>query len=195
MFGNSQLSQSFAAQFSGEGADIVYRRDSRAAPIRVSAAERDAFIAGFRRATQIIFVGMMVAIFLLTGAVVWLGLRTNTAFDPLPLYVGIGLIAVAGVAGFSWALRAPARALQYRASSGQALTRQQVERAFFERLTYTQLLAVPVVAGLLLMNVSRRTDVLHGWGLIWLAVFAAFILLAVVQGARKWRYEAAKKRG
>jgi hypothetical protein len=58
MFGDrhfDRVHQLFAEQFEPDGADFLYRKNMKSAPIRVSVAERDAFVAAFRRACRIAF--------------------------------------------------------------------------------------------------------------------------------------------
>jgi len=196
MFGYSPFRESvksFAAQFREEGGEVVFRKDGKGAPIRVDAARRDAFIADFRRATWIATIGMVAGMVVLSVGIVWFAVRSNAEFSPIPIYVGCGAIFVAVMAWIAWAWRAPARALQFRASSGKALTRQEVETTFFEKLTYGQLAVAAGAMAVGLFSVSRKQDVLQGWGLLWLVFFGALFILVLVQTIRKWRFDARKR--
>ena len=44
-----------------------------------------------------------------------------------------------------------------------------------------------VIAFVLVLQVSSKHDVLHGWGLLWLVLAAALVTVAGVQAFRKWR--------
>jgi hypothetical protein len=196
MLGNTyfkQMFEGFEKQFPEEGGEIAFRQDGKGAPVRVSAAERDAFISGFRRATWISFGVVMLATLLLAGGVVWLALQSDAEFTPLPLYIGFGVTFVGLLAAVWWAWRAPVRALRYRASSGQALTREEVERKFFENLSYGKIAGITGAVALALFSLSRKEDLLHGWSRLWLVFFGAILILIAVQTIRKWRYEARKR--
>ena len=73
---------SFAAQFKRSGDGFIYRKNYRGAPIRVTAAERDAFVTQFRRSYFMLMAGMLVAVLVTLGSAIALGGLGNGA-DPV----------------------------------------------------------------------------------------------------------------
>ena len=59
-----QMRDLFAEQFEPDGKDYLYRRSQKGAPIRVTAVERDAFLAAFQRHYARAFWGFLIAIIL-----------------------------------------------------------------------------------------------------------------------------------
>ena len=45
------------------------------------------------------------------------------------------------------------------------------------------------MGAILPLTLRSDTDVLHGWGRLWLVFGAALVLLAGIQAFRKWRFE------
>ncbi|MGY4398391.1 drug/metabolite transporter (DMT)-like permease [Sphingomonas sp. UYAg733] len=192
MFGNhhfDRVREIFSDQFEPDGADFVYRKSMKGAPIRVSAAERDTFLADFRRRLRYATWGIFPATLLLIGLLVVLVPDVDSPSSNLFIYGGIGVIIAVFMVGYYWAWNAPARELERRPTLGEARSRVEVRRVMLAKMTYGQLLIGIGAMAALLFKVSDKTDLFHGWGRLWL-VFAVLIVLGILfQMFRKWRFD------
>lgn len=191
MFGNSSLDrvrQIFSDQFTRDAHGYVYRKSQKGAQLRVSETERDDFIVAFNRrihySTWGIFPGTILLILLLA----WLIPDSNSPEATLAIWIGLGTILVPFLAFFYWSWNAPARELQGRTPESAELTASEARALGFSKITYGQLgLAAAMGVGLVWKQ-SLETDVLHGWGVIWLIMGGGLVLLSAVQTFRKWRF-------
>lgn len=190
MLGNShfdRVRQIFEDQFSTDTHGFLYRKGQKGAPIRVSAFERDNFVAIFnkriRYATLSIFPATVVLILLLA----WLFSDTDSSRTSVATWVGIGAILVPFMAFFYWAWNAPARELQYRAPEGAALTREEARALAFSKITYGKLALAALMGAGLIWKMAAEADVFHGVGLVWFVFGGFLIALAGIQAFRKWR--------
>ena len=184
-----QVRQVFADQFEPDGTGFLYRKSLRRAPIRVTEAERDGFIRTFNRRLRYagwsILPGTMLLILLLALFVP----DIDSVSGQIDMWMGFGLILVSFLLAYRWAWNAPSRELERRTPVGPQRTRQEMRRVMFARLTYAQLGSVVGVAFLLVLQVSSKSDVLHGWGILWLVLAAALVIGAGILAFRKWRSE------
>jgi hypothetical protein len=196
MFGNQNLDriyESFADQFEQEGDGFVYRKSFKGAAKRISTAERDDFIASFRRSYRTMFWTWMVAIFCgLFAYVGWTVYDDRETSEPT-LY--LGTIAFVGMFLIShyhvWG--APARALERRAPIGRERTRAEVGKLMLEKMTWGQLGGAAVLTAILMLNASAKGDLLVGWNRLWLAFAGFMIVMISIQAFRKWRFDREKK--
>lgn len=192
MFGNrhsDRVRQLFEDQFEPDGDGFFYRKNMKGAPIRVSEAERNEFVDAFSRRLRFGLWSVVSATMILIGLVVWQVPDGDSRTGMVFIYVGIGLILSIFLASYFWAWNAPSRALERRPAAGVARSREEMRQLMFSKMTYGQL-AVGALAGpLVLLMVSGRTDVLHGWGRLWLLFAGLFSALAGIQALRKWRFE------
>ena len=189
MIGSShfdRVRQIFADQFSTDLNGYIYRSGQIGASYRVSAFEREQFVATFnkrmRYATWSSFPATVIFILLLA----WLFPDTDSFRNSIALWVGIGAIIASLMAIFFWAWNAPARELQRRFPEGAALTKTEARTLAFSKITYGQLALAAVMGGGLAWKKSSETDVFHGGGLVWLFVGGSLISLAGIQAIRKW---------
>lgn len=194
MFGNphfDRLRLLFAQQFEGEAPDITYRRNSKSAPVRVSAEERAAFIAAFARTIRYSSWGLMTGMIVLTIVLVTVAVSSNSDVSNLSIYGGIGVLLALFFGLIFRAWYAPARALQDRLTTGAARSSDETRRIHFASISYGRL-AVLAVFGALLIIANRR-DVYLGWEWIWVVFGAVMLTVAAVQAFRKWRFETTSK--
>ena len=196
MFWNDDFApvrQVFADQFEPDGTGFLYRKSLRHAPIRVTEAERDSFIRTFTRRLR------YAAWLILPGTILWILLLTlfvpdiDSVSGQIDMWVwmgaGVGLTLAPFLLAYRWAWNAPSRELERRTPVGPRRTRQEMRRVMFARLTYAQLGSVVGVAFLLVLQVSSKSDGLHGWGILLLVLAAALVIGAGIQAFRKWRSE------
>ena len=193
MFGDEATDrsrQSFADQFEADVDGFIYRKSSCGAPIKVSAAERDRYIAGFNRFLKYWFWGIVAGI---------LGLSLVAAFYLSPSddgpsgWIGVALIAAVAMIAYLWGWNAPARELRGRGTVGAARSKAEIRRRHFEQLTYGQIIAMVVAAGAPLYGASRKHNLLLGWNRLWLAFGAFIVVMALISAFRKYRFDSQRK--
>jgi hypothetical protein len=59
----------------------------------------------------------------------------------------------------------------------------------FAKMTYGQLGVAAIGAVFMVLRISAKNDVLHGWGRLWLVAGGILVALAGVQAVLKWKYE------
>lgn len=191
MFGNSSFDhvrQIFADQFTRDAHGYVYRKSQKGAQFRISKVERDDFIATFNRRIRYSNVAMVAATVLLILLLAWQISDSESYEATIALWIGLGAIIVPFVAFYYWSWNAPARELQCRTPVSAALNANEARALGFSKISYGQLGLAAVMGVGLVWKQSLKTDVLHGWGLIWLIAGVSLVLLAAVQTFRKWRY-------
>ena len=192
MFGNDHFEhvrQIFADQFEPDGTGFLYRKSLRLAPIRVTEAERDNFIRTFNGRLRYAGWSILPATILLILLLAVFMPDVDSVSGQIGMWVGFGLILASFLMVYRWAWNAPARELERRMPVGPRRTRQEMRQVMFARITYRQLGLVVGMAVVLVLQVSSKYDVLHGWGILWLVLAAALVIGAGVQAFRKWRSE------
>ena len=179
----------FSDQFEPDGVDFVYRKGLKGAAIRVTRAERDQFISAFYRKIRFATWLIIPATFILIAALVVFVPNADGSQAQLASLAGVALIIAIFLPSYLWAWNAPARELERRPSESGPLTREKVRQVMYARMTYGQLAIAAASGPLLVWKVSAKNDVLHGWGVLWLAFAGLLILGAVVQAVRKWLFE------
>jgi hypothetical protein len=185
-----QMHENFEAQFEvGADGRYLYRRNQKGEPIPVSADERERFIRQYKSRIRAIMGGMVAALLASVGLVIWWTVATNSELPDVLLYVGIGAIAIAAIALMYWVQAAPAREIGGRAPIGRERTKEEMRAIFFKKISYGQLAGAAALGAVLPFMQRSGTDVFHGWARLWLVFGGLFVLLAGVQGVRKWRFE------
>ena len=184
------LRRSFALQFEPNGIGYLYRRDRRGPALRLSVEEREDFVSGYARAVRVLSWSIVVGILAVFGVLAAMGIEDG------PVWHRIGVTAVVAVgfmAAHTWIWYAPARVLSYRVPSAPAAPPEDRRALFFARLEYPKLALGLVAAPFMVWSASRVTDILHGWGRLWILAAVALILLVLIQAFRKWRYERTRR--
>jgi hypothetical protein len=105
------------------------------------------------------------------------------------LYIGLGAILVAFMAGYYWSWNLPARELHGRATMGEARSRAEIRQLFFEKLTYGQIAVAAGAGVILILKANAGGKMFSGWNLLWTSFAAALFVLCAIQAFRKWRFE------
>lgn len=189
MFGSSHLDrvrQLFADQFTPEGERIVYRKNLRGPPITVSEAERDQFIRAFNTSLGRMYWGLIGGTMLLIIPLVAIVVLLEVELHDAAIYTALlaPLAVVAPVWARAW--NAPARQLVSRPSFGAPLEREGLRKRMLQRLTWGQLLAALLAPAVLLWQLNRDYNLMHGWNRLWLVGAGAYLTLIAVQALRKW---------
>lgn len=183
-----RVRQSFAEQFEPEGTNFLYRKSMKGAPILVTEAERDRFVADFNRRQRNAMRSIPIAIIALIALLVFYT-RNIDSSGYLGIWGGIGFMMTLTLIVTRWSWNAPARELKLRSPSGQARSRDEVRKLMFAKMTYRQLGVAAIGAVFMVLEVSAKNDVLHGWGRLWLVLAGGLIAVAGLQALRKWRHK------
>lgn len=190
MFGNHhfhRVRQLFADQFVSDSRGFVYRKSQKGAPIRVNQMERDKFVATFNTRLRYATWSILPATVCLILLLVWLNPDAESLADQMVMWIGMAAILAPFMGILYWAWNAPSRELQRRTPEGVALTKEQARALALSKITYGQLVSAAVIGVLLVLRMSTKTDIFHGWGAVWLVFGGGLIALTVVQAFRKWR--------
>ena len=109
MIGFERQRQMFAAQFEPAGDGYIYRNHTVGDPIRVSAADRDRYVANFERFTRQGFRATLIAAIVLLAGLVAYSFATGTQVPDLVFYVAFGGMFVLYGAGHLRAWNLPLR--------------------------------------------------------------------------------------
>lgn len=179
----------FADQFEPDGADFLYRKSSKGAAFRVSATERDAFVAGYKRRYRWLFWGIMGAVLALILGWTFAAINAEESANGGMIFAGVLLIMVPFWAGIMWISGAPARELQRRAPAAPALNPQEARDLHFSKLSYGQLALGLVLVPVLLLRAWEGPGSFDGWGVVWPLLGGGMFLLIAVQAVRKYLHE------
>jgi hypothetical protein len=186
-----RLEDQFADQFEPDGElNYLYRRSSRGAPVRVTAAERDGFVVGYRQASRRLRWGVVAGVIVVAAAFVAVGLlvglddwgdRSHGALEG-----AIALLVLLFVALHLRAWSAPARALERRPQLGAERSRAEMRRLIARRMSWGQVLGFLVLVPLAGMQFgeAKRGSAMR-W--LWLAVMVVGLAATASLAWRKWR--------
>jgi hypothetical protein len=179
----------FADQFEADVADFLYRKSSKGAAIRVSAAERDGFVVDYKRHYRWLFWGIFLAILVLVFGWSFATINADESVNSGMMIVGVFLLMVPFMAGLMWIWGAPARTLQRRAAAAPALSADQARELHFAKISYGQLGLGLLLIPVLLLRAWKGPGSFDGWGVVWPLLAGGLLVLIVVQGMRKYLHE------
>lgn len=188
IFGSARARELFAQRFEADGDGYIFRRNLRAAPVRISAAERDEAVNAFGWSYWWLFGGLLIAIVLLVVSLVLLN-PTDEPVGDGPLYAGLAIIIALFVLVWMRVWSAPARRFSHKAVAGPERSRAEARKMGLAQISWSNLALVPVMAVIVIYKGFNRTDPNVGWGRLWLVTGGGLVLLAAIQAIRKWRAE------
>ena len=157
----------------------------KAAPIRVTRAERDSFVADFKGRLRYLVWGLLPATFLLIALLVLLAPAPNSAAGEGFTWVGIGVLLAIFLPVYFWAWSAPARALVRRPVLGMERSRAEVRKALLERTSYGQLALILFIAIFVGARAFDGNGLMPGWSVLWLVLAGILLVGAAIQAFRK----------
>jgi len=174
IFGRNYLLQQFAAQFEPDGSAFLYRRNTAAAPVRVTAAERDAFIAEFDRVLTRFFWTLVLSI--VAGIIglqvyeIMLGGEDRFYFTYI-VFFGAWMIAfIPYYRGWT----APWREVRARAAVGNGRTSTEARAIRISRMSWHIFWITGFGGAAWLYRLLRHSDWTAGWNPLWLLGAAVF---------------------
>ncbi|MDB5499768.1 MAG: hypothetical protein JWP28_3799 [Phenylobacterium sp.] len=115
----------FVDQFEPDGTSYVYRKSSKGAAIRVSAEERDAFIADFNRNLGRLYWGLLVGtVVFVLPLTIWVAMQDGE-LSQWSIYAGLGVVLALYMLGWQQAWNAPARKLATRSTVAPERSRDE----------------------------------------------------------------------
>lgn len=195
MFGNHQsdrVRQLFADQFEIDGEAFLYRKNMKGAPVRVSASERDEFIAAFNHRLRYRLWGIIPGTILLIAVLVIFTPDVRSVTSQIVMYIGLGILLAIFMCAYWWAWTAPFRELERRPTLGAPRSRAETRKVMLARMTYGQLGAGLLAIAALLFEADAKNDLLVGWNRLWLVVAALGVIGIAFQAHRKWRFDSTR---
>lgn len=186
------FTEPYVRQFTPDGDGYLYRRNQREAPVRVTAAERDAFVRAYVRAANWstpLLMGSILVVALL-GIVVSINLPDEPV---IPLQIA-GLVMV--VVPYSWFIihhwGAASRTVYGRPVVGERRTGEEWARLKLASLNYGWMALTALFCVWQLVHYYVRPTLFGGgWDLIRPVMGAGLLALIAVQSIRKYRAERA----
>jgi hypothetical protein len=140
----ARVKQAFAAQFMPERDGYIYRRGQRGPAIRVTTAEREAFVATFDRAIGRFGWSIVLATIVVLGALEILPVVLPGPLRGYEESVATALLVASFMLAWWWIRNAPARALERRAQLDQGVSGADFRRAALLAMPWS----LPVIAAL-----------------------------------------------
>lgn len=172
----------FEQRFEAEGAAFLFRKGRQGLPVRVSAVERNEFVAQFRygyRLSYWLTIGLLIAALAVLMAIY---IPRDQDVPERLMQVTIWLILIGFAAGYFWVWFAPNRALAGRTADGPPLTRTERRDRAIDKLSWFQALGLIPIGALFVADavvddrpVPQIAKALIGLLLIGLCVRAAVL--------------------
>lgn len=191
MFGASdRIAKLFADRFEPDGQDFLYRKKVADVPVRVTAAEREAFIADYRRMISrgywITIVGTAVSIVIPIFFITTIpGLN-----GPYLMFALVAAVFAVNMSIISQAGNAPSIALRTRAPAGPAKSPEEARAIRLSKITWGNLGLGAVVVGVALFQGAAKVDLTAGWNRLWLVAATLYYALLAYRVYQKLRYGA-----
>lgn len=181
--------QVFSDQFVSDGDAYIYRKSSKGASYRVSAAERGQFMDRFDSWIRYLSWGMVAGMIIIITGFILADVDLDGPSGQVAMYGSLGLLIAGFMAGYFWAWNMPLREIGHRPVVGSPLSKSEARALVFSKITYGQLALGAGMGVFMLVRVSERHDIFHGWGILWLLFTAVIFVAVAVQAVRKWLFE------
>ena len=179
------MEQLFADRFEQDAEYLVFRTNPRAAGVRVSLAERDGFVADFRRRFRIAAVGMIalaLVVFASAEGVVaakWMARFELTTELRAAIWICVGFFLL------YWLWRAPDRALIGRGRVTRERSIAEGRHLENKRMSWRQLAGGLPALAVVIFHLSRERDPFGGWNRVWLALIGVLVVAVAIMAVRK----------
>lgn len=186
--------KAFSDQFTPDGDGFVYRKHLKGPAIRVTAAERDRFIATFDRRQRWLTWGLVGVMLLLAAA--FIAYLTSVDFDAfeqefsvLWIFAGLAPVMILFVAVFMRVWDAPSRELAGRAEISRALTRDEASATMMRRTSWGRIWGGLALAAVSIWQLRAKLELSPAWDWLWAALAAGAVALTGYWAYRKRRSE------
>lgn len=186
LFGDPQ--SLFAEQFERDGTGFLYRKSRRGAPVRVTAAERDAFIETFNRRYRFLSWGFGVALAVTLFAIIAISVANEAEVEESWIYAGCGILVGGYMLVWYRLWNAPAVALERRSHVGAPKSRSEVRSEMLAKIGWGQLAAIFVLMLVSAIgNVPWDAEPMTAKSWIFLAIGSFGLLSSLVLAIQKLR--------
>jgi len=186
---NQYVYELFSRRFEPDGSDYLFRTSVKAPAVRVTASERDRFLAEFRRGWRLLRWAMLAAVVIaigLPGFLILASIVPEAWLQPL-VWGSLAVVAVPYFVIYHRLWTAPATALRGRAQAAPARSPREARKSALDRLTWGQLGMAALLFAAALWRAGARSNLLVGWNRLWLVGAGVAVLVIAVQAFRKWR--------
>jgi len=183
------IKKTFSDQFEQQGDHLLFRKNLKAAPIEVTAAERDFLVQQFDRHVLwlCILTAALTVLVIVAGAV--FAIQAKVGFSQPAAFLCVALILAPVMVVGVWAWNAPDRLIAGRLSVGPARSPEAMKRLGMARLTWPRLGGVALLGLFLLLRVDWHKNLAAISNLEWLLMSAFLVGVSLVQSVRKLLYE------
>ncbi|MBL8652122.1 MAG: hypothetical protein JNL35_17170 [Sphingopyxis sp.] len=185
--GLDPIREMFSAQFEADSDGYLYRKNRKNAPVRVSARERDDFVAAFdRNYTRAYRVTMIVTMLVILGMVTIAVVVEGDLPEPVT-YAAVGTFLVVFLMIHRRMWNAPARALERRPAVGQERSRSEMRVILMAETSDIQSFIMLAMFLLLLFTLATQSTPLNGLDVFLMAVYVVVSIMTGLVIFRKWR--------
>ena len=182
-----RLRRIFSNQFEADGDGYLYRKFRKGAPMRVTARERDDFVAVFERDYPRAYLAMIVGMVLVMLGMVAIAVAIERDLSEPVIYAAVGGLAAIFLIVHYRIWNAPARALARRPAVGQERSRSETRAIMLAETSYFYYFGLLTLFLLLLSSFAVQSEPLSGWDMALMAFYAAASVMAVTVIVQKWR--------
>ena len=189
-FGQTEyFRSSFAEQFEADGDAYLYRRFRKGAPVRVSARERDDFVANFERSYKRAYLTMIIGLFVLAIGMIAITVAIGHELAKNVVYATIALWAAAFMLVHLRIWNAPARALERRPAVGVERSRAEMREIMMSEGSYLKFFGLLAFFLLLLFNLATQPEPLGYFDVALMTLYIAMIPMIATLILRKWHFD------
>jgi hypothetical protein len=183
------LRTQFEDQFEPNGDGFLYRRYQKNAPVFVTAAERERYLAAFDRFNKYGKWGVAAGTVLIMLAAVVYSVSMNVKIPDAAIYIGIGSIGVIYMFFHFRTWSQPSRELRYRPTVGEGRSKAEIRERIAAKISYGQLALMLAFGIILPATFGRRHGFESFWGVASLAYCAFMIVCVAIIFFRKLRLQ------
>jgi hypothetical protein len=181
------LRTQFEDQFEPNGDGFLYRRYQKNAPVFVTAAERDRYLAAFDRFDKYGKWGVIAGTVLIMAAAVTYSVSMSVEVPDVAIYIGLGVVCTIYMFFHFRTWSQPSRELRNRLTLGEARSKAEIRERFAAKISYGQLASLLALGVMLPATFGQRDGFESFWGIASLAYCAFMTICAAIILFRKLR--------
>jgi hypothetical protein len=192
MFKSGQIEyfrSSFAEQFEADGDGYLYRKFRKGAPVRVTARERNDFVATFERRYKSAYLTMVIGLFILMVAMVTIAFAAGYDLEKYVVYSVLTCWSSLFLFAHYRIWNAPARALGRRPKLGGERSRAEMRNIMIAEESYLKFVGLLVLFLMLLLNLATQSEPLGYFDMALMTLYIVMIPITAWLILRKWRFD------
>ncbi len=184
----TQIHKTFADQFEADGTNYFYRKSSKGPPIRISATERDDFIAIFSKQIKYLMWGSVAIVVVCCMAAVFILPDQNPDSQGYFTWILVLAFVPLFMLAYLWLWYGPSLTLKDRPFVGEARSSAEVRQRMLANMSYGQIFSMAVVGWVLpLSKMNWQQPLLSNVNLFWGGIIAALTGACAWLVYLKWR--------